>query len=308
VHVALVFDGVGSFETPRSFWAPLVDAGGEVHEYAPLSPFRRRFRARRMLFRDHRKILVIDGEIGFAGGINIGEPWAPPDDPERAFRDDALELRGPGAQWLRAACLKTLRRYGSRLRASPTDPAADDPRLRVITNRIGSHAKRAIRSAYMSELRRATRSLDIASAYFLPGPLFLAAIRAATRRGVRVRVLVPERSDVWIVPLAMQSILGRLLAAGVEVYAYTPRVLHSKTAIFDERVTFIGSHNLDALSLSFNLECDVVVDSAKLARVVRDAFEDDLTHARRLDLASWTRRPLSLRALAWMAALLRSLL
>jgi len=308
VRVALVFDGIGSFETPRAFWAPLIEAGAEVHEFAPFSPFRRRFRARRMLFRDHRKILVVDGEIGFAGGINIGEQWAPPDDPVGAFRDDAVELRGPGVRWLRAACLKTLRRCGSRLRASPADGAPDDPLVRVITNRIGSHRKRAIRSAYMRELRRATQSLDIASAYFLPGPLFLAAMRAATRRGVRVRVLVPERSDVWIVPLAMHSILGRLLADGVEVYAYAPRVLHSKTAIFDGRYTFIGSHNLDALSLSFNLECDVVVESVEFARVVRDAFEDDLTHAHRLDLASWRQRPLSLRTFAWIAALFRSLL
>jgi cardiolipin synthase len=125
---------------------------------------------------------------------------------------------------------------------------------------------------------------------------------------VRVRVLVPQRSDVWIATLAMQSIVGRLLASGVEVYAYTRRVLHSKTAVFDRRFTVIGSHNLDSLSLSFNLECDVVIESADFARVVLSAFEDDLAQSARLDLASWTRRPIWLRALAWTAALFRALL
>lgn len=267
VRVALVFDSFGSFETPARFWAPLIEAGVEVHEFAPLSPFRRRFRLKGLPFRDHRKILVVDGEIGFTGGINIGEPWAPPDDPASAFRDDAVELRGPAVRVLRAACLDTLRRCGSPLAADTVDTSRADALVRVLTNRIGERISRAIRRAYVVGLRKASRSIDVASAYFLPGPIFLHAMCAAARRGVRVRVLVPERSDVWIVALAMQSILGRLLAAGVEVYVYTPRVLHSKTAVFDGRSTLIGSHNLDALSLSYNLECDVVVDSAEFARV-----------------------------------------
>jgi cardiolipin synthase len=308
VRVALVFDAIGSFETPRSFWAPLVEAGAEVHEFAPLWPLRRRFRASRLPFRDHRKILVVDGAIAFAGGINIGELWAPPDAPETAFRDDAVEIRGPAVRSLRAACLETLRRFGSPVGTPEPDPSPVDPLVRVLTNRLEGRANRAIRRAYLAGLRHAHQSVDIASAYFLPGPLFLHALRAAARRGVRVRVLVPQRSDVWIATLAMQSIVGRLLASGVEVYAYTRRVLHSKTAVFDRRFTVIGSHNLDSLSLSFNLECDVVIESADFARVVLSAFEDDLAQSARLDLASWTRRPIWLRALAWTAALFRALL
>jgi cardiolipin synthase len=178
----------------------------------------------------------------------------------------------------------------------------------VLTNRVARYGDRAIRRGYLQGIRRSTLSIDIASAYFLPGPIFLLAMRRAARRGVRVRVLLPARSDVWIVALATQSIVGRLLADGVEVYAYAPRILHSKTAVFDGRFTVIGSHNLDALSLSHNLECDVVVDSLEFGRVVLDVFEDDLTHAHRLDLASWRRRSMLLRVVAWLAALFRPLL
>ncbi len=309
VRVAVVYDAIGSFETPSTFWAPLVSAGGEVHEFAPLSPLRRRFRARHVANRDHRKLLVVDGEIGFTGGINIGEPWAPPDAPAQAFRDDAIELRGPAVGALRGACLETLSRCGSALRApQPNDTSAPDPRVRVLTNKIERRPNRAIRRAYLAGIRRATRSIDIASAYFLPGPIFLHALRSAAKRGVRVRLLVPAHSDVWIVSIAMQSILGRLLAEGVEVYAYEARVLHSKTGVFDARFALIGSHNLDELSLSYNLECDVAVDSPAFARVVLDAFEDDLTQARRLDLASWRRRSIALRAVAFIAALFRGLM
>jgi cardiolipin synthase len=308
VRVALVFDALGSFQMPRSFLAPLVEAGAEVYEFAPLSPFQPRFRAGRLRFRDHRKILVVDGEVGFAGGINIGELWAPPDEPWRAFRDDAIEIRGPAANLLRAACLATLRQCGSLVSADAPDPNAVDPLVRVLTSRLERHARRTIRRTYVVGQRRAIQSIDITSAYFLPGPLFLHAMRGAARRGVRVRVLVPEHSDVPLVGLAMQSILGRLLVAGVEVYAYRPRVLHSKTAVFDGRFTLIGSHNLDSLSLSHNLECNVAVESEEFARVVLDAFEDDLTQARRMDLASWQRRSLPLRVLAWVAALFRAFL
>ncbi len=178
----------------------------------------------------------------------------------------------------------------------------------MIANRIEGEPNPAIRRGYVSRIRNARRSIDITNAYFLPGPIFLHALRRAVRRGVRVRLLVPDHSDVFIMALAMNSLYGRLLADGVEVYAFTPRVLHSKTAVFDDRFTTIGSHNLHALSWRFNLECNVIVDSIEFGAVARDSFERDLREARRLDLAEWRARPWSLRAVAWLAALFRAFL
>lgn len=315
VRVVVVFDAVGSWETPWSFWAPLASAGAQILQFHPVSPLRRRFRLTSVYRRDHRKILVVDGAIAFTGGVNIGEEWAPPDAPERAFRDDAIEIRGPAAQGLRATFLETCRMCGrplstaARLPTAPQDDSLqDDGLVQVLTNRFGLRPNRAIRRAYLRGIRRAARSVDIANAYFLPGPIFLHAMRAAARRGVRVRLLLPERSDLRFVGLATQSLIGRLLSSGVEVYAYAPRVLHSKTAVFDGRFTMIGSHNLDAMSWRYNLECNVLVDSTQLARVVGDAFEADLLESHRLDLAAWRARPLALRVLAWFAALFRAFL
>jgi cardiolipin synthase A/B len=309
VRVCILFDSFGSLETPTSFWKPLLDAGALVQEFSPISPLKAQFRAGRLAYRDHRKLLVVDGVMGVTGGINIGEFWAPPGAPELAWRDDAIEVRGPAVAAFRIAFYQVWRRCG---RVVPRDgirmSGAADPRVRILTNRVENRPTRSILRAYLLRVRRATSSIDIASAYFLPGPRFLYALRRAARRRVRVRLLVPLRSDVWMVSLAMDSLYGRLLADGVEVYAYRPRTLHAKTAIFDGRFTMIGSHNHDTISWRFNLECNVLVDSPKFAGIVRESFEQDLTEATPLDLATWRERPRSLRLLAWSAALFRSVL
>ncbi len=307
VSVRVLFDSIGSLGTPASWWSPLVEAGAEIHEFSPLSPLSRRFRFGELTKRDHRKILVVDCVVGFTGGINIGELWDPPDSPETAWRDDVIEVRGPSARLLRSAFFDVWQRCA---RAIPTDAicATVAGQVEVLSNRIARRPDRAIRRRYRTLVGHAKTSIDIASAYFLPGRGFLHALRRAARRGVRVRVLVPEHSDVWIVGMAMTSLYGRLLADGVEVFLYRPRVLHSKTAIFDRRLTTIGSHNLDEWSSRFDLECNVFVDSSEFAQSVSESFELDLSVSRRLDLESWRKRALHVRLLAWLAALFRAFL
>ncbi|MGH7437548.1 MAG: phospholipase D-like domain-containing protein, partial [Polyangiaceae bacterium] len=243
VRVRVIYDAVGSLETPEAFWRPLVEAGAQVREFSPISPFKSPFEFGRLFFRDHRKLLVADGVTGFVGGINLGDAWMPEDGPESAWRDDGIEIRGPAAANLRVAFYGVWRRLGGEV---PPDVRRAVPRetsgVRVLTNRVERRPNRQILRSYLSAIGHAEWSVDIASAYFLPGVRFLRALRAAARRGVRVRVLVSERSDVQIVALAMSSLYGRLLADGVEVFAYAPRVLHSKTAVFDDRLTMIGSH------------------------------------------------------------------
>ena len=308
VRVSIVYDTIGSWETPGSFWRPLVEAGAEVHEFEPLWP-PRAFRRGRVPLRDHRKIVVVDADVGFTGGINVGELWEPPEAPQLAFRDDAVELHGPSVRALRARFFDTWRRVGRSVPDDADDPvasrAARGAPVRVLANRFGRRPKREIRSAYLYGLRHATTTIDIANAYFLPDAIFLHALRNAARRGVRVRVLVPDQSDVWIVSLAAQSLFGRMLASKIQVFAYLPRVLHTKTAVFDGRYALLGSHNLDAMSFRYNLECDVLVDSVEFAHQVASSFERDLGDSHKKDLASWRARPLWIRLLGWIAALFR---
>lgn len=308
VAVCVIYDSIGSFGLPSDFWAPLVRAGGKVREFSPISPWRRRFRFARIHLRDHRKNLVVDGVVGFAGGINLGAVWAPLKG--LPWRDDAIEVRGPAARVLRVAFYRVWVRMGEVAPEGSTElePRRPDARVYVLTNEITARPNRAIRRTYLYGIRRARTSICVASAYFLPGPLFLFALRRAAKRGVRVRVLVPDRPDVWIVKLAMASILGRLLEDGIEVYAYTGRMLHAKTAAFDDRIAIIGSHNLDTISWRFNLECNVVVEDAAFATLVRESFDADCADARPVRLAEWRRQSRFARTVAWLVALLRPLL
>lgn len=293
VRVCVLYDSFGSLTLPSSFWSPLRAQGGHVIEYNPISPISERWRFTRVAIRDHRKLLVVDGHIGFVGGINIAAQWGPSDEGGDNWRDDAIEVRGPAAEELRALFYGTWRKNAG---PYPSDATAlsRHPRSRrvwVIADRFNVHPERSIRRAYIWAIRRARRSVDIASAYFLPGPLLLRALRHACKRGVRVRLLIPERSDVWIVSQATNSMIRRVLARGVQVYAYRPRVLHTKTAVIDDHLVTIGSHNLDAYSKRFNLECNLAVDDYTFAKIVRTSFERDLEDSVRLDMGELERRP-----------------
>ena len=307
VDVRVSYDAVGSIGVPWSFWEPLIAAGGEVFEFFPVSPLRERFRFKRINFRDHRKILVVDSEIAFTGGMNIGDPWLTREQGGDDWRDDAIEVRGPVARDLRALFFETWRRSG---RSVPRDvdrlSRKPSGRVVVLANQHGR--ARGIRPAYLKGIRRAQKRIDIANPYFLPGPIFLTALRNARRRGVDVRVLIPGLSDVWVVSMAMSSLIGRLLEGNARVFAYQGRVLHTKTAVFDETLCTIGTYNLDARSRRYNRECNVAVYDAGVARAVRASFEKDLESSTELSLSAWKARPIGHRFFAWFAYPLRQFL
>jgi cardiolipin synthase len=300
VDVRVSFDAIGSIGAPWSMWEPLRQAGGQVVEFAPISPLRHRFRMKALNHRDHRKILVVDANTAFTGGMNIGDPWLPAEEGGQDWRDDGFEIRGPFAADVRTLFFETWRREG---RTPPPDvrhlPRKVSGRVVLLANHHGP--KRGIRNTYLKGIRHARERIDIANPYFLPGPILLGAIRAARRRDVDVRILIPGISDVWVVSMAMSSIIGRLLESQVRVFAYQGRVLHAKTAVFDETLATVGSYNLDPRSRRYNRECNFAVYDAAVARTVRASFERDLQSATELSLASWKAQPLLHRFLAWLA-------
>jgi cardiolipin synthase len=310
VKVRVIYDSLGSYGLPSYWWAPLLAAGGEVIEFGPIAPWRGRFRLGRVRFRDHRKVMVVDGKIGFTGGLNLALPWLPVAEGGAGWRDDAVELRGPAAAQLRSLFYDTWWRCGGPSLPYESSGARPNPasRVFVLANMVYGRPDRTIRRAYLVALQRARRTVDIASAYFLPGPIFLHALRMARRRGVRVRVLVPARSDVFLVDLALRDLVRTLLNDKIEVYAYEGGVLHSKTAIVDRRFVTVGSHNLDALSWHFNLESNVVIDEPAFARVVTSSFDRDVARSRPVTAEFFGKLSPWARTLAWLAARLRALL
>jgi cardiolipin synthase len=317
VTVRVVYDAIGSLAITPSFWESLVRAGGEVREYHPLSPLKPAFDLARIEQRDHRKLLVVDGEHGFTGGINLARPWLPIHAGGEGWRDDMIEVVGHASGELRTLFYKTWRRIGfRRLRQAPFGPLATPrdlvplskhPAGRVYVLASLRRSRRNLRRAYLARLNRASRTIDIANSYFLPDRHVRSALYRAAARGVRVRVLVPSRSDVPIVQYALEAMYESLLRSGVDLYTHSGPMMHAKTTIVDDEFATIGSYNLDERSRSKNLEVNIAVEDAPFAAYVRGWFERDLETAVRLDLYEWRARPLVRRALEHVAYAMRRL-
>lgn len=299
VEVRLLLDGYGSLATPWSFFARLLKAGARLAVFRPVTPWRRGWGFYK---RDHRKILVVDGITGFAGGLNIALCHASKSQGGAGWRDTHLRVEGPAVReldhafwdtWFEAAaaadCPSDLSPYA--IRAPATGPHA----VQVVANRL-HHTRSRIRRAYLSALGAARRTAWLCNPYFLPDAGFLKALTDATARGVDVRLMVPERSDVAAVDLASKPILRALRHRGIRVFQRIGPILHAKTAVIDGTWSTVGSCNLDAMSFQ-NLELNVNVRDASFGEKLSETFLDDLRMARELvpqpspvhlRLAEWT--------------------
>jgi cardiolipin synthase len=286
VDVRVVVDGFGSAKLPRDFFDVARRAGVRVRTFRPLFMALEPLRPRGVLARDHRKVLVVDDRVAFVGGVNLCSTWSPIGLGGADWRDTAVRVEGPelpahlralfDASWARAS--------GARERGHDAADVwtAEGGRIGVLANTPELRRRRKIRQAYLWGLRRAQKSVDITCAYFAPRRVFLRALRQAIRRGVRVRLLLPLESDVWLADVLASSWVRVLSAMGAEVYGYAGSVLHAKSAIFDARWVTVGSHNLDALSWAYNLECNVFVEDEGFGRDATEQFEEDLLLSVRL--------------------------
>jgi cardiolipin synthase len=318
VSVRVIYDAIGSLAIAPSFWGPLVRAGGEVREYHPLSPLKPAFELARIEQRDHRKILVVDGDHGFTGGLNLARPWLPIEDGGDAWRDDMVEIIGYASMELRTLFYKTWRRMG--LRRLPQDPIGSlvvppdlvplskRPSGRVYVLASQRRSRRNLRREYLVRLNRAQRSIEIANSYFIPDRSVRSALYRAVLRGVRVRVLVPAKSDVLVVQYALEALYESLLRNGVEMSCHSGPMMHAKTTIIDDRFATIGSYNLDERSQTKNLEVNIAVEDEAFATYVRKWFDRDLEASTHLDLYEWRARPLVRRGFEYVAFALRKLL
>jgi len=308
VKVRVLYDALGSLGVGEVWWQPLADAGGRTAWYHSISPFDPRFRFGNVELRDHRKLLVIDGRNGFTGGINLAEPWLPPTSGGRGWRDDMVEVRGEVVEELRSVFYRTWRRLT--WERNPADVRRlSGARTRPVWVLAGRRwTRRSIHREYLIRIDRARRNVDIANSYFVPDRPVRNALVRAVRRGVQVRVLVPEKSDVAFVQFAVEATFESLLRNGIEIWRFPERMLHAKTAIIDETFTTIGTYNLDERSRNKNLEVNLAVENAAFARHVRESFEVDLRSAGRVDPEDWSHRPIARRAVEWTAFTLRRLL
>ncbi len=292
VKVRVMLDWIGSLGTPRSFWEPLVKAGGEARYHNPPrldSPLG-------WLSRDHRKSLVVDGRVGFVSGVCVSRSWL--GNPARRvepWRDTGLALHGPAVADLVAAFAQVWAENGAPISkeelAMPTPAAAGEVSVRVIATapNISGIYRLDLLIAAMAQKR-----LWLTDAYFAGVPAYVQALRSAALDGVDVRLLVPGGSDLpWLRPLSTAG-YRPLLEAGVRVFEWNGSMLHAKTAVADSRWARVGSTNLNIASWLTNYELDVAVDDEDFAQLMEQTYERDLTHSTEIVLKK--RRPVRLTA------------
>ena len=308
VSVRLIYDAVGSFSLASSFVAELRAGGVEVLEFNPIRPWRRRFR---MSHRDHRKIMVIDNEIGFTGGLNLANDYASIADGGEGWHDMHCRVRGKIVIDLARMFRRTwVRGGGTPYPALPRKlelPPLGSCFVRALDN--GRRRTRAaVRRAYVHVIKASQRTIMIQNAYFLPDRGVRRAMAAAVRRGVDVRVIVPGNSDVKLVEWASLYIMRRLVRTGVKMLRWRGPMLHGKTATIDEVWSTIGSYNFDAQSRFNNLEVTVeILDPTTSATLARN-FAMDVANCEPFDEQTWLRLSWWRKGLAWLGYRLRGFL
>ncbi|HEX4447602.1 MAG TPA: phospholipase D-like domain-containing protein [Polyangiaceae bacterium] len=307
VKVLVIHDAVGSLGINEAWWQKVTSAGGRVNEFHSISPFDPRFRLERIERRDHRKLLLVDRHTGFTGGINLAEPWLSLAEGGAGWRDDMVQVRGEVAEEMRTLFYRTWRKLSGEPQPDDVRPLPRRHPRPVWVLASQWRTRRSMHREYVLQIRKARERVDIANSYFVPDRRVRAALFHAVSRGVKVRVLIPARSDVPVVQFASEALFDTLLRHGVELWTLPGTMLHAKTAIIDEEFTTIGSYNLDERSWLKNLEINLAIHDRAFARHVRTWFEFDLAKATRVELATWRDRSLARRGFEWASFAMRRL-
>jgi cardiolipin synthase len=308
VAVRLMYDAVGSFGLADSWLAELREAGGEVIVFNPIAPWRARWR---LSHRDHRKILVVDDEVAFTGGLNIANDYAAVEDGGVGWRDAHCRVRGEIVFDLARLFRRTWLRAGGTPFPAPRRPRKEELAGTSFVRMIDNTARRrkgAIRRAYLHVIKAARHSVWIENAYFVPDRGLRRALARAVARGVDVRVIVPGHSDVRMLEWASLYVMRRLAARGVKLLRWRGVMLHAKSAVVDGTWSTIGSYNFDAQSRFNNLEVTLEILDPAVGEALSTTFERDVTVCDPFDESSWRELPWWRKTFAWLAYRLRRFL
>jgi cardiolipin synthase len=290
VHVLL--DWVGSSKMDKRYLDTLREAGAEVVKYH--KPHWTGLG--RMNDRTHRKLLVIDGHIGFTGGVGIADEWTGHAQDEKHWRDTHYRIEGPAVGQMQAVFMDNwVKATGNVLHGPkyfPQIEAAGDGLAHMFSS-SPSGGSDDMQLMYLMAITAATHSIHLSSAYFVPDKLTINAIVEAAKRGVKVRIITPgKRIDTHTVREASRACWGDLLAAGVEMHEYQPTMFHCKVIVVDEYLVSVGSTNFDSRSFKLNDEANLNIYDRDFARQQREIFDSDVAKSKRITLDEWRRRPL----------------
>lgn len=288
VHVML--DWVGCDKISSELLARMKHGGVEVERYHPV----RWYTLGRLNNRTHRKVLIVDGSVGFTGGVGIADQWTGHAQDGAHWRDMHFRVAGPVAAQMQVAFLDNwIKLTGHVLHGSSYFPDIEPRGSQRMQMFISSPdgGSDSMRLMYLTAITAAERRIDIEAAYFVPDRLMIRELISARERGVRIRVLVPgAHIDSKVVGIASKGEWGPLLERGVEIFIYRPTMLHCKMLIFDDYMTSVGSTNFDMRSFELNDEASLNVYDPEFARQMTDVFENDLRSSTPYTLMHWQRR------------------
>ena len=293
VKVTIVADSVGAISIGSTHEQRLRSAGAKLYYFNPP----RWYSLEEVNYRTHRKILVIDGDVAFTGGVGVADHWLGNAQDADHWRDTQVKIEGPIVRLLEAVFYEDLVESASDEAVTPEldDDATvlDESGASMLVRSSPTGGASDLKRLYLLIVAGARKTLDIETPYFVPDESTMWSLEDAVRRGVRIRILVEgDITDAMPVKYASRASYDKLLSLGISIYEYAPTMMHSKVLVADGALSMFGSANFDNRSLELNEELNVTVSSRELAARFLSDFEQDVKASWKLELDAWRRRPL----------------
>ena len=302
IKVNVLLDAVGALAMPNEFRDEMQDGGCRVENFRPLRPFS----INRANYRNHRRILVVDGLVGITGGAGTSGKWSGNGRQEGHWRDTDIRIEGPVVEQLQGAFAENwLEATGVAIGGPEYFPrrrleSKGDVDAQVVRSSPAGGGT-AMYTMFLLALASARHSIHITNPYFVPDEKMIDTLLAAAKRGVEIKLLIPGAIDHNLVRQASRSEFGRLLESGVQIYEYRPALLHAKTMVVDGIWATVGSTNLDHRSFSLNDELNVAIYDVATAQKLELIFAEDLSNSRRILYDDWNHRGMASRFLELLA-------
>lgn len=314
VKVRFIYDDFGSREIRRKQVGRMKAAGIEAFPFYKIKLIAL---ANGLNYRNHRKIIVVDGVIGFVGGINVSDKYinSSSEKDDLYWRDTHLMIKGPAVRTLQYIFMGDWNYCSGTLLVPNNGFFPDHIFLQNSANKVVQIAASGpdsdtplIEQSLMQAINLASKEILITTPYFIPGATLLETLRVAAFSGIKIKLLVPGVSDSYLVNFAARSYYGRLLKAGAEIYCYRKGFVHAKTMVVDQQIAIVGTANMDIRSFDLNFEVNAIVYDKKIAEELSNAFYNDLKDATKIDSEKWRSRNQGIQLLEKIAGLLSPLM
>lgn len=309
IEVKLLYDGMGCVRVPKRFFRPIVKAGGQVEcFFPPLFPYINM----RLNYRNHRKICIIDGRVGYVGGLNVGNEYLGFVKKFGYWRDTHLRLEGSAVDQLQLRFLfdwkfAINKDIGVESKYFPVKASQAGIGIQVVSSGPDSQWS-AIKQGFFKMIAQAKEKVYIQTPYFIPDDSIFEALKVAALSGVDVRIMIPNKPDHLFVYWASLSYVGELLKAGVKCYTYQKGFIHSKVILVDGLISTVGTANLDIRSFKLNFEVNAFIYDEKTTQILEEHFIKDLNDCCAITQESYEKRPMMIRMKESVSRLLSPIL